>query len=368
MNRQGPNKTICFRVDSSLEIGSGHVMRCLTLARQLQAAGAEVHFICRDWDGNIGAIIQDQGYPLRVLPKLTETYHAKVHPWLGVSSLEDAHETAAVVEKMGKPYLMIVDHYGIDEVWERHIRSYVEKVMVIDDLANRRHDCDLLLDQNFYDDMNHRYHELVPSRAALFLGPSFALLRDEFYRMKDICRSRDGNVNKVLVFFGGSDATNETEKTIHALLQLGLRDLEIDVVVGKANPHAADVQKLCASHPGFRFIQQANHMAELMHRADLAIGAGGTANWERMILGLPTLAMILADNQKQVVEALARHDVIINLGWNHKLTAFDLAEKIAWILERPFLLAEMAKKSEMLMKANEEGRLVPYLMGVSDLA
>jgi spore coat polysaccharide biosynthesis predicted glycosyltransferase SpsG/RimJ/RimL family protein N-acetyltransferase len=171
--------------------------------------------------------------------------------------------------------------------------------MVIDDLADRQHDCDVLLDQNYYADMQTRYNGKVPLQCQLLLGPRYALLREEFRILRDKVRVRTGDVKKILVFFGGVDADNYTSLAIQALAELNIT-LPVDVVVGAQHPNREQIQQACTAY-GFICHIQTTRMAELMADADLAIGGGGTATWERCCLGLPTISFCLAENQRKLI-------------------------------------------------------------------
>ncbi|RJF98620.1 UDP-2,4-diacetamido-2,4,6-trideoxy-beta-L-altropyranose hydrolase [Noviherbaspirillum saxi] len=306
---------IGIRTDSSTAIGTGHVMRCLTLADALRAAGARVVFACRDLPGNLNAYISSKGYA--------------VHTLAGIENLvweEDAaHMKALLASEPTAPDWLIVDHYALDARWESAIRPSVGRIMVIDDLANRRHDCDLLLDQNFYPDAELRYRALVPPHGTQLLGPRHALLRPEFNDAARYRKKRDGAISQIFIFFGGSDPTNETEKALCAIRKLDRADLHLDVVVGNANPNRDRIEALCAQIPNAAFHCQIANIATLMTRADLAIGAGGASTWERCYLGLPALTIIVADNQAETTRALADIGAVWNLGTADTVTADAIA-------------------------------------------
>jgi len=307
---------IVFRTDSSLTIGSGHLMRCITLGDELRRRGAEVSFICRDHFGNLIYLLEEKGFPVVPLNgeteghRLDDTVHSS---WLGVSWEADAAQTIAVLNK-NKPDWLIVDHYAIDKLWEKKLRPYAEKIMVIDDLADRHHDCDLLLDQNMYYEMETRYDKLVPNACKKLVGPKYALLRPEFAIARKSLRQRDGQVKRVLVFFGGVDQFNETEKALNALVKMDNRQFDVDVVVGSANPNKLQIQIICATHAGFNYHCQIDYLARLMADADLAIGAGGVATWERCAVGLPSIVIAVANNQKELAKTGALHGLLFYLG------------------------------------------------------
>ena len=321
--------TVAVRVDSSELIGSGHLMRCLTLAERMCFDGADVHFICRDLAGNLNHLIEGRGFALHILPHHTpERSLMGYEAWLTVVPELDAEETAEVLRAIRPVSRLVVDSYALDASWEQKMRPLASEIFVIDDLANRRHDCDFLLDQNFYRDLQHRYDDLVPEKCKLLLGPRHALLRQEFYEAKARLVPRDGSLRRILVFYGGSDRTQETEKAIRALAQLQLSPVAVDVVVGASNPRREQIQRLCRRHDFLRYHCQVENMAELMANADLCLGAGGTTTWERCFLGLPTLVTAVAENQMEICRDCAEEGYIYYLGRWDEVTEADIAGTI----------------------------------------
>lgn len=309
---------VIIRTDASVAIGSGHLMRCLTLADELRKRGAEISFICREHPSNLNDLLEAKGYAVLRLDKPAVEYAMRsgdlAHAaWLGVPWEQDAADTLAVLGE-DQPDWLIVDHYAIDRRWEEQLRSHVGNIMVIDDLADRPHDCDMLLDQNLYREMEKRYDGLIPQTCQQLFGPRYALLRSEFAAARKGLRQRDGKVRRVLVFFGGVDPTNETEKALRALASITDRDFVVDVVVGGGNPRKAQIQAICKSHGRFVFHCQIDTMAELMAEADLAIGAGGTATWERCAVGLPALVVAVAENQFELSVCGAEAGLFFYLG------------------------------------------------------
>ncbi|HWR39477.1 MAG TPA: UDP-2,4-diacetamido-2,4,6-trideoxy-beta-L-altropyranose hydrolase [Patescibacteria group bacterium] len=304
---------IVFRVDSSQEIGSGHLMRCLTLAGRL-ATRARITFVCRNLNQHLGWLVERAGYRLLLLPEAEENpcLHGYAK-WLTVTQDVDAAQTRTVLNNEVVDCL-VVDSYALDAEWEEQLRPMAKKLLVIDDLANRAHQCDILLDQNYYSDMNERYTRLVPGYCELLLGPDYVLLRDEFYRMKDQVNVRDGRINNLFVFFGGSDLSNETMKTLQAIVRLDTKDFMVNVVVGAANRHKHRIEQFCREHHWTHYHHQVDNIAAMMGTADLAIGAGGVTTWERCYLGLPSLVVSVAENQVEVSENCANIGLVTYLG------------------------------------------------------
>lgn len=323
---------IVFRVDASTAIGSGHVMRCLTLAKRYRREGHSVSFVMRVLPSNHVSYAEGEGFPVHSLPYVREEKPLTGYlAWLTVSQERDAAETAEVLRVCGQIDRLVIDHYALDTVWENICRPLVHEIMVIDDLANRRHDCDILLDQNFYENASARYMGLVPDHCRLLLGPQHALLRDEFYEIKP--RRRDGSLRNILVFYGGSDLTDETTKALCALQSLDLSDTEIHVVVGAGNPQKERVRQFCAGMENTHCHEQVENMADLMNAADLALGAGGTTTWERLALGLPSIVTAIADNQVEICENCAREELISYLGCAEEVDADDIAHAVTSFIE-----------------------------------
>lgn len=335
---------VVFRVDASAQVGTGHLMRCLTLAALLRTSRASISFVCRELPPDLTALVSGQ-YPLRTLP---------ADPFIAE---QDAMQSALLMADGDHPDWLVIDGYNFNLAWETIVRPHVKRIFVIDDLADRRHDCDLLLDQNLCSNYQKRYDDLVPSYARKLLGPRYALLRPEFYEEHSRLRVRDGQVRNILIAFGGSDPNDETTKALEAMLLLDRPDIHLDVVCGPANPHAGAVRRRCKLLPNAHFHQNAANMAELIASADLAIGAGGTSTWERCLLGLSALALVLAENQRPVCEAMEAAGALINMGWHENVTAHDIAGAVEDLIRNPERVRRMGEAASGIMgKHGTEGR------------
>lgn len=303
---------ITFRVDASLTIGSGHVMRCLTLADALVQRGALCHFVCRDHAGHMLDAIRLRGYKATAL-RSSETKPAELESsprhahWLGASWESDAIDTLAAIGDQHAQWL-VVDHYALDQRWEQAVRQSSARLMVIDDLADRPHDCDLLLDQNLGRTIDS-YSGLTPPTAHILAGAAHALLRPEFARLRDasLARRASPSLDHLLVTMGGVDKDNATHRVLDALARCELpRSSRITVVMGPLNPWIEQVRTRASGMPrSTQVVVGTSQMAQLMVDSDLAIGAAGSTSWERCCLGLPTIQLVLADNQAAIAEALA---------------------------------------------------------------
>ncbi|MBG9454831.1 pseudaminic acid biosynthesis protein PseG [Lysinibacillus sphaericus] len=277
-------KKIIIRTDASVEIGSGHVMRCLTIARNLKGKGFNVQFWMEPLAGDLIKYVAQQGYDM-----ISEAEHADLY---------------------------IVDHYELSIEWEKYIRQYTRKLMVIDDLA-RSHDCDLLLDQNVVPNFECRYDGLVPNNCVKLLGPKYLIMREEFIEARQQIRQHNESIQRLLVFMGGTDPTNETMKILTALKDFTFA--HIDVVVGNGNIQKEKIREFCQER-SYQYHCQISYMAKLMQQADFCIGAGGGTMWERCFVGLPSSSTIVADNQYISTIYAAQLGAVINLGWHEDVT------------------------------------------------
>lgn len=344
---------IIIRVDASEKIGTGHVMRCLALAEELHRQGCRVHFICRAPPGLLGGMITGKGFSLSLLPAPEQQKNAEIEnenyeAWLGLSQHDDAEQTIDALSPE-TPGWLIVDHYSLDARWEKKLRPHVGKIMVIDDLANRKHDCDLFLDQNFSSESKARYADLLPEHCRELLGPRYALLQAEYAQYHKSMIGRTGEIRRVLVFMGGSDSANITGMVLAALSTSELQHLAVDVVVGTNNPHRDKIIKLVEHRPNTNLHDFRPHLADLMSKADLAIGGGGMTTWERMCLGLPSLVICVAKNQEPACQALYKAGLINYLGFWTEINSAVLAEKLRVLLKSEEILRSQSLACQSLV-------------------
>ncbi|HEV2704044.1 MAG TPA: UDP-2,4-diacetamido-2,4,6-trideoxy-beta-L-altropyranose hydrolase [Steroidobacteraceae bacterium] len=293
--------SVLIRTDASLQIGTGHVMRCLVLADALREHGAATRFVCREHSGNLIELIRQRGHEARVLT---------------LSGHEDAQQTKAHIGDASVDWL-IVDHYALDAQWETSLRPHCRRLMVIDDLADRRHDCDLLLDQTL-GRLAADYAGLVPGDCEVLIGPAYALLRPEFAAMRppSLARREQSQLRHILITMGGVDMDNVTSKVLEALRTCALPpDCRISVVMGATAPHLEAVRENSRNMPWPTLVlSNVQDMATLLAESDLAIGAAGTSSWERCCLGVPSLIAVLAENQQETAAALEGAGAAIGVG------------------------------------------------------
>lgn len=295
---------VVFRADASLAAGSGHVMRCLTLAGALRAAGADCHFLCREHSGHLIGHVRRAGFDCTALAAPANAPAAD--DWLGTTPAADAAECRPLLQRL-RPDWLVVDHYALDASWESALRDTCRRLLVIDDLANRPHDCDLLLDQNLGRAVD-AYDSLVPTGCQRLIGSAYALLRPEFaaQRPASLARRAGAPLRHLLVSMGGVDLDNATAVVLAALAPGALPpEARVTVVMGAQAPWRDAVRALAATLPWPVAVQtDVRDMAALLADADLVIGAAGSSAWERCCLGVPTLLVVLAANQAPIAAAL----------------------------------------------------------------
>jgi len=314
---------IAFRTDASLQMGSGHVMRCLTLADALRAKGAQCHFISRAHPGHLLDLISQRGYRTNSLVAPVHQAQAAIKietaaslqpsqtpahaAWLGCDWQADAAQTVAILASL-QPDWLVVDHYALEQRWESALQPHYKKLMVIDDLADRPHRCNLLLDQNL-GRQPQDYAGLVPTHCQVLTGPHYALLRPEFSALRPYSlqrRQAQTTIGKLLITMGGVDQDNATGQVLQALKTCALpQACRISLVMGLTAPWLQNVRELAAQIPWpTEVVVNVNDMAQRMADSDLAIGAAGSTSWERCCLGVPTLMAVLAENQQPGAQAI----------------------------------------------------------------
>lgn len=348
-----------FRADASIQIGSGHIMRCLTLATALREKGHLCTFLCREHEGNLISLIQAKGFEVKALPvsknssKNDRLFHSA---WLGATQQEDALDCIDILKTI-KPDWVVVDHYALDSEWEKQISVYCQRIFVIDDLADRKHHCQLLLDQT----LNRQaidYKELVDwTNCQVLTGTEFALLRPEFeeWREYSLNRRSEPTLKNILVNLGGVDKDNITEQVLIKLEKSNLAgSSNIEVIMGASAPHVELVKQFAENSPLNIYVSvNVTNMAEKLTQADLVIGAAGGSSWERCCLGVPTLLLVLAENQNDIATILDENEIakkarIQNL--DQILNSLTLDE-----------LAEMTKNAQELIDGKGVQRIVARL-------
>ena len=320
-------------------------MRCLTLADVLKKQGAHIRFLCKNLPAHLIDMLIKTGMEYIALGEnlIEDSIDNLIDVNLFcISQKQDYQATRNALSDQVWDWL-IVDHYGLDFRWEGALRSSARHILVIDDIADRQHDCDILLDQNYYADMQMRYDGKAPDHCQLLLGPDYSLLREEFRMLREKIKIRNGKIKKILIFFGGVDSENYTTKAIEALSEINA-ELQVDVVIGAQHPFKEQIHSACINN-NYICHMQTPHIARLMAEADLALGAGGSASWERCCLGLPSLLVALADNQIAIARELSDINACVYIGNRDEVNASNLKKWVRQLLANPNHIKKMSEKA-----------------------
>ena len=355
-----------FRADAALDIGAGHVMRCITLAQELSQRGAQSHFVCREHPGNMIPAIRAAGFEVSVLPvhALGDHSSSPYASWVGADVSVDAAETRSILKAAGCDGL-VVDHYGLDARWEDDVVPQ-RRTAVIDDLADRPHHCALLVDQTL-GRTPQAYADLVPQDCNPLCGAGFALLRPQFAhaRQRSLELRAGRQPKRIIVSMGGIDRDNLTGRVLDVLCALpSARETEITVVLGATAPWRDSVARQ-AERSGHDIAVLVNvaDMADLLVHTDLAIGAAGSSAWERCCLGVPTVMAVTADNQTEIARAVAASGAALTVGRSDAPT-FDvsLAEAVDTLLCDTDLRTAMSHAAAAVTDGQGARRVADALM------
>ena len=322
---------IVIRCDASNKIGSGHIMRCRNLGRELKTYGARVIFVCRSGKGDLINLIEKEFEVISLSQKVQGPEGSnQLDLKLQQNEEEDAIECASSIRRrqIGKIHWIIVDHYDLGKIWEKKIKEKVDssreiKLMAVDDLANREHHVNVLLDQNYYGQSTElRYESLVPESCTKLLGPRCTIMGSEYATLHKLIPSRK-NLRRIMIFFGGSDEANLTAKTLDILTKKELENYAIDVVIGSGYQYKNQLEYMREKRKSINIYCQIPSLAGIIARADLAIGAGGTTTWERICLKLPTVVIPCAYNQREHSRELNKIGAIELIETNARDQVFD---------------------------------------------
>ncbi len=343
---------IAFRVEGGAGVGAGHVRRCMTLARELRDRGAGILFVSRSRDDSMVQDIRESGFDVIELSAVAGSTRSGP----GTSQIADAADTNRALAGLGVDCL-VVDSYALGASWEDIVRPNVLRLVAIDDLADRAHCVDVLIDPTV--DRADRYEGLVEPGTTLLLGPSYALVERSFRRSAPDADSRE--LRQLLVSFGSLDGDAHGLRAVEAIRATLGKDVGIDLVLGRHSPHLAAARQVAAADGRLALHVDTDDMPALMAQADLSIGAGGTTSWERACMGVPALVAAVADNQRLVVDELARLGVALSVPSDAR---FDeeagAALRLLW--RSPGILGAMAAAGRRLVDGKGARRIADLIL------
>jgi UDP-2,4-diacetamido-2,4,6-trideoxy-beta-L-altropyranose hydrolase len=341
---------VVFRADASVELGIGHLARCRALAEALQHMGAEVHFLTNGTSASGAEYLQASGFSVHVLDSTQGEEHIE--------------EVCVCLDGAGWDWL-VVDHYDIDTVAHNRWRPLVGALAVIDDLANRSCDCDLLLDQNYNALEQGRYDGLLPQECLRLLGPRYALLRPEFEQHRDNRRELGESCGRLLISLGGSDPDNVAARVLSALDSAELGGIEVDLLAGGANPHFEALSELCRDKPSITLHRHVDDPWRLLAATDLVIGAGGGSTWERCCLGVPAVVLSVAENQKDNARRLGEAGIVLYLGDASTATESDIGAAVSFLATNPWLRRHFSDRAQALVDGFGANRVARAMLGMN---
>jgi UDP-2,4-diacetamido-2,4,6-trideoxy-beta-L-altropyranose hydrolase len=299
----------------------------LTLAQTLRDLGQKCVFLCKDLPGNVTELVRKSRFELEMFSQ----------------NLSESDELAII--KSINPRWVVADHYNLSLHWETSVQQY-SRLFVIDDTMSKRHQCDVLLDQNFRTTYELAYKDLVPSSCRLLLGPKYSLLKPELTRTDEPKRFRSSH-EQVLVFFGGSDITGELIKFYHAVCASTAKQ-QFKFVATGSHRHIDEVQKL-PKHQNCEILVSPDNRVELLKESDFYFGSSGSVTWERFYLGLPGALIVMADNQFQIATELEKAGLQYYWGNVNTVSYPEVLKKIDQVLADKSKLLEISQKTKNLV-------------------
>ena len=321
--------TVVVRADAGVELGTGHIVRCSALLRRLGIEPASVVLVTGSLTPGIRGLVDSIGWRVRTIEGSAEEE-------------SDARATIDIIEAIGDVELLVVDHYRLGAAWENRVRGSIGRLVVIDDLANRPHSCDVLIDPTLDEVGSDRHAEAVVTTARL-LGPRFALLDPAYDSWKQ--RERHGQIRSWLVYLGGATCAADVIPLVTAFREINSPGvtLTLTLVLGQAFVGAEEVRLLSDPLGGVWILDWTDQMPALLTEADCAIGAPGGAQWERCALGVPTLTVLTAENQEHDAQAFESAGTTRHLGPLAEMTVERWRSAFKWALANPDEVASMSQ-------------------------
>jgi UDP-2,4-diacetamido-2,4,6-trideoxy-beta-L-altropyranose hydrolase len=367
------NNWFVIRADCAEHIGIGHAMRCLAFAEWAVDLSIKPILLCKQYNEFIDNKIKNIGGELIVLPSSNQN-SSTTYPhsnWLKGSELDDATECSIEIHELtlrhnNAPLFIILDHYAIAAPWEKQLEK-IAPVLVIDDLNDRSHDCTWLVDQTF-GKTRLDYESIISDRTETFIGSEYALLRKEFTNIHNSKEDVDPTPTvKILITLGGIDKANDTKKIVEYLFseQFMKKRLKVTAVTSSSNPHIFQLKELASNNADINVIIDCNNMAQLMSEHDLCIGAAGSSSWERCAVGLPTINLVLAENQREIAKNLAHSEAIVNLGDVTQLTKKILTQTVEKLANSKEILNSLISNSRKICDGRGAARILARINSLS---
>ena len=363
---------VVFRVDSSTDMSSGHLMRCLALASVMKKEeGVDIQFISRKCEGNLNDLVKKRGFKVVQLrnyfrknvvdnnPSIEKRGGEKFDNMLGVPQKQDALDTISAIGATKVDWI-IIDHYLLDDIWKFHMKPYTNKFFEFDDLFRPTKYSNVVLNQAPIKVSKENYRDKLTSKTKLLLGPKYAIIDETFLSVRKNLKPHRGEIARILVSYGGTDKSNETSKALNAIKNFDLSKIRVDVVIGERNLHADKIVKEVSVMKNIELHFQLPTLAKLMVKADLAIGAGGGTTWERIYLGLPSIVTTNSDDQI-AIPYLNEHGYLFWVGKSNDVSQKDLENKIGNLIQNPSTLINQSLRCMKFLDGKGSKRIIKIL-------
>ncbi len=344
-------KKVLFRVDSSSIIGGGHLARCLELAKLFKKNEYSIYFVCINFDGNLNNWITKENFNLLLIENKSKDY------------CRDFENSEKLIKNLGKFNFIVVDNYQLDILWESKMRKYSKKIIAIDDLANRKHDCDILIDQNFTENNYLRYDGLVNKNTIMLLSPKYSIIKKEF-RNINLKKSINKKVENIFICFGATDPNNHSLKVLEALELLNHKLNSINVFTTEENLNYEDLKKKCSAIQNCFFNSNKLQLPEILSSCDLAVGGGGSMCWERAFLGIPSIVFGIAENQIEIIKALIKNEIVVGEYWHPKPDIKIIKYWLEFAINNPQILEKLSNNSKKMVDGFGLDRINEFIQPV----
>ncbi|MBL6654565.1 MAG: UDP-2,4-diacetamido-2,4,6-trideoxy-beta-L-altropyranose hydrolase [Flavobacteriaceae bacterium] len=340
---------IGVRVEASDKIGTGHLKRCISLSLEIKEnLDADVIFFFSGDDRYLD-LLKNHDLAFHKIKSNTFNY------------LDDVKLLKSIVKKNNiELSFIIVDHYKIDINWEKQLSDY--KIIVLDDLANRKHHADILIDQNLYNNYQKRYLDLVNKGCILLLGPKYAILNNKYKKLRKNLIKKNSYKN-VLISFGGTDEFELTEQLLAKFSSCpDLNEYIFHAVVTKSFKNKPLIRSY-SRYENIEIYEDLDCLSSLMYECDFSIGAGGTTTWERFAMKLPAIVITIAENQVESANYLKKNGFIDYIGKAKDLRK-DWIENIISMIKDKKNLESQSKKISDIVDAEGTKRIINSMINL----
>jgi len=357
---------IAFRADGGINVGMGHIMRCLSLARAFRRNGHKVYFFSK-LEAGIKKVRQEN-FVVVLLPsvaKETEGYF-----YGNTTHLADEAQGMLVLLREYHIDLLIIDTYNVNKQYFLTLKPHVPQMVYIDDVKKFPYPADIVVNGNITGE--YLGYQKYNQKQVLLLGPKYNMIRDEFAHMP--FRNIKGKAEELMITTGGTDPYNLTGKLLDMVQQEDeYRHMRFNVLVGSSFTNCDYLGNLSNHHENIVLYANSDmshelpdiihsEVSEIMLRSDLAISAGGSTLYELAACGTPALTVILADNQEGIVHKLDELGYVMNLGWYNQLNADLVLEKLRELIGNLQRRRKMSAKGQRLVDGKGSERIVQSVL------